>query len=256
MPPAVAFASTMTDTSLHNRIALVTGGGRGIGKAISLALAEEGCDVAVNYVSRQADAEQTAEAIEALGRRALVVHGDVSKGADVKAFVAAVEKQLGPVDVLVNNAGRAAFESIEQMTEASWNDALQVNLTSVFLATQAVLPGMRARKWGRIINLTSVAAQAGSVMAVHYSAAKAGVIAATKSYARLLAKEGVTVNAISPALIGTEMVASNPHIKPDMIPVGRFGRVEECADVAVLLARNGYITGQTISVNGGMYFAA
>jgi 3-oxoacyl-[acyl-carrier protein] reductase len=124
------------------------------------------------------------------------------------------------------------------------------------MMTQAVLPGMRARKWGRIINLTSVAAQAGSVMAVHYSAAKAGVIAATKSYARLLAKEGVTVNAISPALIGTEMVASNPHVKPDMIPVGRFGRVEECADVAVMLARNAYITGQTISVNGGMYFAA
>ena len=246
----------MADTTLDNRIAVVTGGGRGIGKAIALALAEAGCDVAVNYVSRQADAEQTAEAIEALGRRVLVVHGDVSKSADVTALVAEVEKQLGPVDVLVNNAGRATFESIEQMTEASWNDTLQLNLTSVFLTTQAVLPGMRARKWGRIINLTSVAAQAGSVMAVHYSAAKAGVIAATKSYARLLAKEGVTVNAISPALIGTEMVASNPHIKPDMIPVGRFGRVEECADVAVLLARNGYITGQTISVNGGMYFAA
>jgi len=246
----------MTDTTLNDRIALVTGGGRGIGKAIALALAEADCDVAVNYVSREADAERTAEAIEALGRRAFVVHGDVSKSADVTALVAAVEKQLGPVDILVNNAGRATFESIEQMTEASWNDTLQLNLTSVFLTTQAVLPGMRARKWGRIINLTSVAAQAGSVMAVHYSAAKAGVIAATKSYARLLAKEGVTVNAISPALIGTEMVASNPHIKPDMIPVGRFGRVEECADVAVLLARNGYITGQTISVNGGMYFAA
>jgi len=244
------------DTTLQNRIALVTGGGRGIGKAIALALAEAGCDVAVNYVAREADAKQTADAIRALGRRALVVQGDVGKSADVVAFVAAVEKGLGPIDILVNNAGRAAFESIEQMTEASWNDTLQVNLTSVFLATQAVLPGMRARKWGRIINLTSVAAQAGSVMAVHYSAAKAGVIAATKSYARLLAKEGVTVNAISPALIGTEMVASNPHIKPDMIPVGRFGRVEECADLAVLLARNGYITGQTISVNGGMYFAA
>lgn len=249
-------ASAKTDTTLHNKTALVTGGGRGIGKAIALALAEEGCDVAVNYVSREADARQTAEAIEALGRRSLVVRGDVAKSADVAALVAAVEKQLGPVDILVNNAGRAAFESLEQMTEASWNETIQVNLTSVFLTTQAVLPGMRARKWGRIINLTSVAAQAGSVMAVHYSAAKAGVIAATKSYARLLAKEGVTVNAISPALIGTEMVASNPHIKPDMIPVGRFGRVEECADVAVLLARNGYITGQTISVNGGMYFAA
>jgi 3-oxoacyl-[acyl-carrier protein] reductase len=246
----------MTDTSLQGRIALVTGGGRGIGKAIALALAEEGCDVAINYVSREGDARETASAIEALGRRALVVRGDVSKSADVTAFVAAVDKQLGPIDILVNNAGRAAFESIEQMTEASWSDTLQINLTSVFLTTQAVLPGMRARKWGRIINLSSVAAQAGSVMAVHYSAAKAGVIAATKSYARLLAKEGVTVNAISPALVATEMVASNPHIKPDMIPVGRFGRVEECADVAVLLARNGYITGQTISVNGGLYFAA
>jgi len=246
----------MTDTSLHNKIALVTGASRGIGKAIALGLAAVGCDVAVNYVSREADAQQTADAIQALGRRALVVKGDVAKSADVVALVAAVQAKLGSVDILVNNAGRAAFESIEQMTEASWNECMQLNLTSVFLLTQAVLPGMRARKWGRVINLTSVAAQAGSVMAVHYSAAKAGVIAATKSYARLLAKEGVTVNAISPALIGTEMVASNPHIKPDMIPVGRFGRVEECADVAVMLARNAYITGQTISVNGGMYFAA
>ena len=246
----------MTDTSLSKKIALVTGGGRGIGKAIALALAEGGCDVVVNYVSREADARQTAEAIQALGRRALVVQGDVAKSRDVAALVAAAEAGLGPVDILVNNAGRATIESIEQMTEASWNDCIQLNLSSVFLMTQAVLPGMRTRKWGRVINLTSVAAQAGSVMAVHYAAAKAGVIAMTKSYARLLAKEGVTINAISPALIGTEMVASNPHIKPDMIPVGRFGRVEECADVAVLLARNAYITGQTISVNGGMYFAA
>jgi 3-oxoacyl-[acyl-carrier protein] reductase len=115
---------------------------------------------------------------------------------------------------------------------------------------------MRARRWGRVINLTSVAAQAGSMMAVHYSAAKAGVIAATKSYARMLAKEGVTVNAISPALIATEMVASNPNVKPDMIPLGRFGRVEECGDVAVLLASNAYVTGQTIGVNGGMYLGS
>ncbi|HEY9465182.1 MAG TPA: SDR family NAD(P)-dependent oxidoreductase [Vicinamibacterales bacterium] len=246
----------MTQTSLSGRIALVTGGGRGIGKAIALALAAAGCDVAVNYVSREADARTTAETIQAMGRRALVAKGDVSKSAEVTALVGAVEAGLGPVDILVNNAGRATFESIEQMSEASWNDIMQVNLSSVFLMTQAVLPGMRARKWGRIINLTSVAAQAGSMLAVHYSAAKAGVIAATKSYARLLAKEGVTVNAISPALIGTEMVASNPHVKPDMIPVGRFGSVEECADVAVLLAGNAYITGQTIGVNGGMYLGS
>jgi 3-oxoacyl-[acyl-carrier protein] reductase len=246
----------MTDSPLHSKIALVTGGGRGIGQAIALALATAGCDVAVNYVSREADARATADAIQTMGRRAVVGKGDVSKSADVAALIDAVEAGLGPVDILVNNAGRATFESIEQMTEASWNESLQVNLTSVFLLTQAVLPGMRARKWGRIINLTSVAAQAGSMMAVHYSAAKAGVIAATKSYARLLAKEGVTVNAISPALIGTEMVASNPHVKPDMIPVRRLGRVEECADVAVLLAGNAYMTGQTIGVNGGMYLGS
>lgn len=246
----------MTHTSLTGKIALVTGGGRGIGKAISLALADAGCDVAVNYVSREADARETVDAIRTLGRRAMVARGDVSRSSDVAALVAAVESGLGAVDILVNNAGRVAFESIEQMTEASWNEIVQVNLSSVFLMTQAVLPGMRARKWGRIINLTSVAAQAGSTMAVHYSAAKAGVIAATKSYARMLAREGVTVNAISPALIATEMVASNPNVKPDMIPVGRFGQVEECGDVAVLLATNGYITGQTIGVNGGMYLGS
>src|SRR5262245_56329763 len=134
----------MTETTLENRIALVTGGGRGIGKAISLALAEAGCDVAINYVSREADARATADAIRAKGGRALVVQGDVAKSADVTAMVAAVEKDLGPIDVLVNNAGRAAFESLEQMTEASWNDCMQLNLTSVFLATQAVFPGMRA----------------------------------------------------------------------------------------------------------------
>jgi len=246
----------MTHTGLEGRIALVTGGGRGIGKAIALALASAGCTVAVNYVSREADARATAGAIAAMGRRTFVARGDVSKSADVSALVASVESGLGPVDILVNNAGRATFESIEQMSEASWNEIIQVNLSSVFLMTQAVLPGMRSRKWGRIINLTSVAAQAGSMLAVHYSAAKAGVIAATKSYARMLAKKGVTVNAISPALIATEMVASNPHIKPDMIPIGRFGQVEECADVAVLLAGNAYITGQTIGVNGGMYLGS
>ena len=243
-------------STLPGRIALVTGGGRGIGKAIALALAAAGCDVAVNYVSREADARVTADAIRALGRRTLVVKGDVSRSADVTALVSAVEAGLGPVDVLVNNAGRVTFEGIDQMSEASWNEIIQVNLSSVFLMTQAVLPGMRARKWGRIINLTSVAAQAGSTMAVHYSAAKAGVIAATKSYARLLAKEGVTVNAISPALIATEMVASNPNVKTDMIPVGRFGSVEECGAVAVLLAENAYITGQTIGVNGGLYLGS
>ena len=246
----------MTQTSLSGRVALVTGGGRGIGKAIALALAAAGCDVAVNYVSREADANATADAVRSMNRRALVARGDVSRSEDVAALVRGVEAGLGSVDILVNNAGRLTVESIDQMSEASWNEMVQVNLTSVFLMTQAVLPGMRGRNWGRIINVTSVAAQAGSLMAVHYAAAKAGVIAATKSYARMIAKEGVTVNAIAPALIATEMVTSNPNIKPDMIPVGRFGKAEECGDVAVLLAGNAYITGQTIGVNGGMYLSS
>jgi len=240
--------------SLQGRVALVTGGGRGIGRAIALGLAGAGCDVAVNYVSRDADADATASDLRhGSGRRAVAVRADVANAADVTRLVASVEAELGPIDILVNNAGRVVVESIEQMTEASWNDMLAVNLTSVFLMTQAVLPGMRARKWGRVINLTSIAGQAGSMLAIHYAVAKAGVIAATKSYARLLAREGVTVNAIAPALIGTEMVRANAHIKPDVIPVGRFGEVDECTDAAVLLARNGYMTGQTIGINGGMF---
>lgn len=239
--------------TLNGKIALVTGGGRGIGRAISLDLAAAGCDVAVNYVARKADADATADEVRAKGRRAIVVQGDVSKSADAQRIVADVEAELGPVDILVNNAGRLVIEPVDQMSEASWNDIVSVNLNSVFLMTQAVLPGMRRRKWGRIINLTSVAGQLGSLMAVHYAAAKAAVIAATRSYARLLAREGITVNAIAPALIATEMVRANPHIKPDMVPVGRFGEVGECGDVAVLLASNSYITGQTIGVNGGMY---
>jgi len=240
-------------TVLTDRKAIVTGASRGIGKAIALALANAGCDVAVNYLAKEAEANATVDAIRQLGRRAVAVQGDVANSADVQRMVHAAEADIGPTDILVNNAGRVVVEGIDQMSEASWDDVIRVNLKSVFLMTQAVLPGMRARKWGRIINLTSVAAQAGSLLAVHYSAAKGGVISATKSYARLLAKEGITVNAISPALIATEMVKANPRITPDMIPMGRFGTVEECAEVAVTIAGNAYMTGQTIALNGGMF---
>lgn len=240
-------------TDLSGKNALVTGGSRGIGKAIALALATAGCNVVVNYLTKEAEANATVDAITRLGRRAVALQGDVSNSDDVQRVVQAAEAEIGPTDILVNNAGRVVVEGIDQMSEASWDDVIRVNLKSVFLMTQAVLPGMRARKWGRIINLTSVAAQAGSVLAVHYSAAKGGVISATKSYARLLAKEGITVNAISPALIATEMVKANPRITPEMIPMGRFGTVEECAEVAVTIAGNGYMTGQTIALNGGMF---
>jgi 3-oxoacyl-[acyl-carrier protein] reductase len=238
---------------LKGKIALVTGGGRGIGRAIALALARSGCDVAVNYRERQADAESAAREIREAGRRSAAVQADVSRGGHVIALARAVENDLGPIDILVNNAGAIRIQKLEDITEADWNEMLAVNLTSCFLMTQAVLPGMRARHWGRVINLSSVAGQAGSVFGLHYSAAKAGMIGLTRSYARLLAKEGVTVNVISPALIATEMVSSNPVVKPDMIPMGRFGEIGEVADVAVMLAGNAFITGQTIGVNGGAY---
>ena len=239
--------------TLNGRVALVTGGSRGIGRAIALGLARAGCDVAVTYRERQADAESCALEIRKTGRRSAVLQADVSRGAEVTALCRAVDQNLGPVDNLVNNAGALRMQKMEDITEADWNEMLAVNLTSCFLMTQAVLPGMRARRWGRVINLSSVAGQAGSVFGLHYAAAKAGMIGLTRSYARLLAKEGITVNAISPALVATEMLTSNPAIKPDMIPMGRFGEMAEVADVAVMLAGNGFITGQTIGVNGGLY---
>jgi 3-oxoacyl-[acyl-carrier protein] reductase len=238
---------------LTGRVALVTGGGRGIGRGIALALARAGCDVAVSYRERQADAESAAHQIRSTGRRSAVAQADVSRGADVSALARAVESQLGPIDILVNNAGALRIQKMEDIREEDWNEILAVNLTSCFLMTQAVLPGMRARRWGRVINLSSVAGQAGSVFGLHYAAAKAGMIGLTRSYARLVAKEGVTANVISPALVATEMLTANPAIKPELVPMGRFGEIHEVADVAVMLAGNGFITGQTIGVNGGMY---
>ena len=240
---------------LTGKVALVTGGGRGIGRAVSLALAGAGCDVAVNFHRRRDDAESAVREIEKLGRRAAAIQADVARAADVTELVRAAESTLGPIEILVNNAGKILIQSIEQMTEESWNDMITSNLTSCFLVTQAVLPGMRARHWGRIINMSSVAAQAGSIVGVHYAASKAGMLGLTRSYARVLAKEGITVNAITPALVATEMVTSNPVAKPEMIPIGRFGEIEEVADVTLMLARNAYITGQTINVNGGYYMS-
>jgi len=240
---------------LTGKVALVTGGGRGIGRAISLALARAGCDIGVNYHERRDDAESAVHEIENLGRRAVAIQADVSRAADVTRLVRETESQVGPIEILVNNAGRILIQAVEQMTEESWNDMIASNLTSCFLVTQAVLPGMRARRWGRIINNSSVAAQAGSIVGVHYAAAKAGMLGLTRSYARVLAKEGITVNAVTPALIATEMVRSNPVAKPDMIPIGRFGELDEVADVVVMLAGNAFITGQTINVNGGYYMS-
>ncbi|MCL5096388.1 MAG: 3-oxoacyl-ACP reductase FabG [Candidatus Omnitrophica bacterium] len=240
-------------TALLGKIALVTGGSRGIGRAIALALARAGADIAVNYRVRESEAKEVCSQIEGLGRRCLPIQADVSVAGEVARLVKTVEDRLGEIDILVNNAGISRPQPIEEITERDWDEILTVNLKSMFLMTQAVLPRMRARHWGRIINLSSVAAQTGGVIGPHYASSKAGALGLTHFYAARLAKEGITVNAIAPALIQTDMVMNNLKAKPDLIPVGRLGVVEETADVAVLLATNGYITGQTINVNGGWY---
>jgi 3-oxoacyl-[acyl-carrier protein] reductase len=201
---------------LSGKVALVTGASRGIGKAIAIALASAGADVAVNYRSREREANETCTEIEKLGRRSVAVSADVSVAADVARLIATVESELGPVAILVNNAGVTRPQPLDEITEQDWDDILDINLKSMFLVTQAVLPKMRAARWGRIINLSSVAAQTGGVVGPHYAASKAGVVGLTHSYAHLLAKEGITVNAIAPALVETEMVTSNPKARPDL----------------------------------------
>lgn len=240
--------------ALQDRIALVTGASRGIGKSIALALAAEGADVAVNYRKQSAAAESVAEAIKKLGRRCITIQADAAESAEVEKLFATIESELGTVDILVNNAGIASQLSPAQVTEADWQETIRVNLTSVFLVTQRALPNMRAKKWGRIINLSSVAAQYGGIVGPHYSASKAGILGLTRSYATFLAKEGITVNAIAPALIETDMIAGLPALSPDRLPVGFLGSVEECARIAVLLAQSNFITGQTLNPNGGVYF--
>jgi 3-oxoacyl-[acyl-carrier protein] reductase len=241
--------------NLNGKIALVTGASRGIGRAVAIALGEAGADVAVNYHRREAEARRTCSAIKKAGRRALAVQADVSQAAEVARMVAAIVSELGPVDILVNNAGIVSHKPLAEISEADWDEMLAVNLKSAFLVTQQVLGGMRDRKWGRIMFLSSVAAQTGGITGPHYAASKAGALGLTHSYARHLFKEGITVNALSPALIETDMVTADLKASPVAIPIGRFGSVEEVADVAVMLAKNGYITGQTININGGWYMS-
>jgi 3-oxoacyl-[acyl-carrier protein] reductase len=240
---------------LTGRIALITGGNRGIGRAIGRVFARAGADIAFTYLSRETEAVETRRAVADMGRRSVVLQADVSKAADVARVVEAVARDLGPVDILVNNAGLIRPQALDAIAESDWDEIVDINLKSAFLMTQAVVAGMRTRRWGRIINLSSVAAQLGGVVGPHYAAAKAGLFGLTHSYAALLAGEGITANAIAPALIATEMVTSNPRARADLLPVGRFGQVDEVAEVALLLARNGYVTGQTYNVNGGWYMS-
>lgn len=244
----------MTDEKpLLNRIALVTGAGRGIGKAVALSLASIGADIVVNYHSKKDMAEQTAQQILKMERRAEIIQADVSDSEQVWALIQKTSDSLGNIDILINNAAIAQKRSYDDITEDDWDRTLKINLKSVFLVTQAVLPSMLKSKWGRIINISSGAAFMGGLVGPHYTASKAGILGLTRYYASRLIKHGITVNAVAPALIDTDMI-KRAEIKPDILPIGRFGTVEETSLAVEMLVKNGFMTGQTISVNGGLYF--
>ncbi len=240
--------------TLEGRTALVTGASRGIGRAVALSLAEAGAAVAVNYRERAADAREVVAAIRREGGKAMDVAADVSDAHAVAEMVAAVERELGPVDVLVNNAGLAIIRGIDDLTEEEFDRTIAVNLKSAFLCTKAVLPGMRARKWGRIVNVSSGAARGAGGIGPHYNASKAGMEGLTRGYAARVVKDGVTVNAVAPSLIETDMVRAGLASSPDRIPLGRFGTAEECAQAVLMVIGNAYMTGQTVALSGGMSF--
>jgi 3-oxoacyl-[acyl-carrier protein] reductase len=238
---------------LKGRVALVTGGSRGIGRAIAISLAEAGAAVAVNYLSKAGEAKAVVEAIRKLGGWAISVGADVSLAAAVNGMVAGVERELGPVDILVNNAGIAINRPVDELTEEDFDRTMAVNLKSVFLCTQAVLPGMRKRRWGRIVNISSGAARGAGGVGPHYNASKAGMEGMTRGYAARLVKDGITVNAVAPSLIETDMVTAVAS-SAARIPLGRFGKPEECAKIVMMLLDNEYMTGQTVALSGGLSF--
>ncbi len=247
-----------TTAPLGGRVALVTGASRGIGAAVAVALARAGADVAVNYRRREDAAADVVRQIEGLGCRALAVRADVAVREQVRAMVSQTVRTLGEIDVLVNNAGLLQQKPFADISDEDWERVLAVNLKGVFLCSQEVLPAMLERGAGRIVNVASSGAQLGGPLAPHYAAAKAGVIALTRSLARLAAPD-VSVNCVSPGLIDTEMTAAEVVSeagarKLAQIPLGRTGGAEEVAASVVFLAASApYVTGHTINVNGGLY---
>jgi 3-oxoacyl-[acyl-carrier protein] reductase len=242
-------------TDLTGKVALITGGSKGIGRAIALAYGRLGIAVALTYMGDKDSAHDAVLEIESDGGRALAIHADVRNEASIKGIVVNAQNAFGQINILVNNAGITMAKPWQQVTADDWNTIVATNLTSAFLTTQEIVPDMVTRGWGRVIILSSVAAQLGGVVGPYYAASKAGLIGLAHGYASVLAKTGVTVNAIAPALIETAMIAGNPNVKKELIPVGRFGAPDEVAEVAILLASNAYMTGQTINVNGGWYMS-
>jgi len=245
---------------LEGKAAVVTGGGRGIGRAVCLAFAREGADVIVNYASKDQPAQEVVRTIQEMGRKAVAVKGNVAIKADVERIILAAIENFGKIDILVNNAGVSKPNMLYKMGEEQWNEVVDIHLKGPFLCIQAASKYMMERKYGRIINVTSAAGISGTKGQINYSSAKGGIIALTKSAARELAGYGITVNVISPGYVSTEMtekIRTDPKLKEiyiGRILLGRFSEPEEVAPAFVFLASDeaNYITGQLICVDGGL----
>lgn len=243
---------------LKGKVAIVTGASRGIGRHIALQLAQRGADVAINYRSRQSDADEVVKEIEATGVKAIAIQADLSSMPAARSLIQQVQEQWGRIDILVNNAGITKDKSMKKLTDDDWNDVLDTNLGGVYATCSEVLKIMMDQKFGRIVNITSFVGQAGNFGQANYAASKGGIIAFTKTLALEMAKYNITVNAIAPGFTETEMLAQVPEdIREKIIarvPMGRFGQPEEIARAVVFIAAEGdYITGQQINVNGGVY---
>jgi acetoacetyl-CoA reductase len=245
---------------LRGKVCLVTGGSRGIGRAIVTAMADAGADVAFTFHNSKESAEALAKSVaEEKGVRCRAYQADVAVPEEMQKVVAEVERELGPIAILVNNAGITRDKSFLKMTHSMWEEVMHVDLDGVFYTTQLVAQDMIGAGWGRIINISSVVGQTGNFGQANYAAAKGAVIALTESLARELARKGVTVNAVAPGFIETDMTSAVPEAALNqvraMTPMGRLGKPEEIADAVVFLAspRSSYVTGQVLAVNGGMY---
>ena len=248
----------MGKSDISGRFALVTGASKGIGKASALKLGEQGVNVAVNYNSSQAEAEDTVEQLTALGVQAFIVKGDVSSLDEVSSMVDEVTERFGQIDILVNNAGIISDSLLIRMSDKAWEDVINTNLSGTFYCTRAVLRGMIRRRWGRIINIGSVVGIRGNIGQVNYSASKAGIIGFTKALAKEVASRNITVNTVTPGYINTDTVDVLPQATKDRImtwiPQGHFGEVDDVAHMVAFIAseKARYMTGQIVSIDGGM----